>query len=107
MTMRATVQRDMATTDAYGQPGPSDWLTLGDVACFAWQGGGRRSSATPRVIEADDVGMLVPAGTDITSADRISHVYDRRGRDVFALPMYVDAVILRADHLEVRLREHR
>ena len=107
MTMRATLQRDSAEPDEYGQPGPPDWQTTAHVACWVWQGGGRRSQQTPRLIEADDVGMIVPRATDIVSGDRVLEVYDRAGTVLYENPLYADAVVRRRDHLEVRLREHR
>jgi hypothetical protein len=106
MTMRATLQRSDGTPDEYGQP-RTDWRTTAHVACWVWQGGGRRSQATPRIIEADDVGMIVPLGTDILSGDRVLEVYDRVGSLLYENPLPVDAVVRRRDHLEVRLREHR
>lgn len=107
MTMRATLQRDGARQDEYGQPGPTSWETTAHVACWAWQGGGRRSQQVPRVVESDEPTMIVPKGTDVVSGDRVLEVYDRRGTVVFENPLYVDAVVRRLDHLEVRLREHR
>ena len=107
MTMRATLQRDTARADQYGQPGPPDWQTTAHVACYVWQGGGRRSQATPRVIETDEIGMIVPKATDVVSGDRVLEVYDRVGTVLYENPLYVDAVFRRRDHLEGRLREHR
>jgi len=107
MTMRATLQRDTARDDEYGQPGPPDWQTTADVACLTWQGAGRKSQQAARTVEADEHTMLVPSGTDIVSGDRVLEVYDRRGTVLREIPLYVDAVLRRRDHLEARLREHR
>ena len=107
MTLRATLQRDTAHADEYGQPGPTDWQTTAHVACLTWQGGGRRSQQPARTVEADEHTMLVPSGTDVVSGDRVLEVYDRVGAVVREDPLYVDAVVRRRDHLEVRLREHR
>lgn len=107
MTMRATLQRDSARDDDAGVPGAPDWQTTAHVCCLTWQGGGRKSQQTQRTLEADEHTMLVPLATDIVSGDRVLDVYDRRGTVVRELPLYVDAVVRRRSHLEVRLREHR
>jgi hypothetical protein len=107
MTQRATLQRNCARVDPHGQPGSPDWQTTAHVACRIWQGAGRRSAATQRVIETDESTMLVPLTTDVASGDRVLEVCDRRGTVLYEYPIYVDAVLRRRGHLEVRLREHR
>lgn len=107
MTMRATLQRDTARTDQYGQAGPTSWHTMGHVPCYVWNGEGRMSQATPRTIEVDAISMLVPKATDIASGDRVLEVYDRRGQVLYANPLRVLEVIRRRDHLEARLNEYR
>ena len=50
---------------------------------------------------------IVPSGTDITEADRIQKVENRADtpEELFGT-MYIDAVIRRNNHFELRLRGH-
>ena len=106
MTMRASIQRDGASDNSLGSPGPSSWANLGDpVACYAWHGGSRRAFGTPIEIGTVRGSMIVPLGTDITKNDRVSTIVDRRGTEIFGA-MDIDGVETRRAHLEVRLRKN-
>jgi len=107
MTMRATLDRNAGSADAYGHKAVS-WSTFATVACYAWAGTGRArrtSHGDEMTVVTDSPGMIVPSGTDITEDDRVNVIKDRRGTTLFGT-MYIDAVLKRSDHLEVRLREY-
>lgn len=61
-----------------------------------------RSSAT--VVTAT-YRAIVPLETDVTESDRVEKVEDRAASELYG-EMYVDAVIRRKDHIELRLRGH-
>jgi len=108
MTMRVFLQRNYATKDPYGQPGPPEWQALEPVPCFAWAGSGKAKQTVHGdviTITTDQPGMIVPSGTDIVNTDRVEAVRDRRGEDLFG-EMFVDAILHRKDHLEIGLRDH-
>lgn len=48
---------------------------------------------------------IVPLETDVTESDRVEKVEDRAASELYG-EMYVDAVIRRKDHIELRLRGH-
>lgn len=106
MTMRTTIERDQATADPYGSPGPPDWQTLeSDVPCYVWAEAARKMISDTQTVTLDHPGAIVPLGTDITEEDRLASITDRRGTQLFPL-FYVDAVMRRKDHLELRLRDY-
>jgi len=108
MTMRATIERNAGTEDAYGNP-RTDWQIVGiEVPCYVWaaRGGGRRTRIGDQdQITLDLPGAIFPLATDVDHKDRLLTVVDRRGEELFAM-MYVDAVLRRRDHLQVSLREY-
>ena len=106
MTMRATIERNEAGTDAYGQPGPPDWKAIAvDVPCYAWSEGKRMRIGDEKTVVLDGPGMVLSLGTDVTEKDRIRSVSDRLDAELFDT-MYIDAVARRRDHLELRLRDY-
>lgn len=109
MIHRATIERNFATDDPLGQPGPPDWQIIGiDVPCRVWAGtgGGRRTVIENRQqVTVDMPGAIFPLDTDIDEAGRIRQVTDRRGNELFGM-MAIDGVLRRKDHLEVRIRDY-
>jgi len=49
--------------------------------------------------------MLVSLATDVTSDDRVLKVENRAGTELFPT-MYIDNVLRRPDHFELKLRDH-
>jgi len=109
MTMRALIERNYASKDPYGQPGPPDWQIIGiDIPCYAWHG----TVAARRTVIGDQQtvmfgmpGAIFPFNTDISEKDRIRSITDRLGNELFSM-MYIDAIQRRRDHLGVRLRDY-
>lgn len=113
MKYRVTFERNFSVlaarttdTDGFGQK-LEDWRELATVACHAWAGssGGKHTNAgDARTVTTDMPGMIVPKGTDVTTADRVQAIRDKAG-NVILPAMGIDAVLPRITHLEVRLRE--
>lgn len=104
MTMRATIERNGAGANALGSPGPPDWATHATVACYAWLGTGRDNFGAPIPFVNRGARAIVPAGTDVTEADRIATIKDRRGTEIFGA-MDIESVEIRSGHIELGLKE--
>jgi hypothetical protein len=112
MRMRATFERNYALlaarnedVDGFGQK-IEDWRESCTVSCHAWAGrsGGKHTTmGEVRTVTMDLPGMIVPLGTDVTTADRVQAVRDRSGAELFGI-MGIDAVLPRLTHLELTLR---
>lgn len=113
MKMRATFERNASLQaagatdlDGFGQK-LQDWRELPLVPCWAWHGassGRHTTMGEARTVTTDMPGIIVPLGTDLVETDRLRQVRDRAGNEVFGA-MGIDAVLSRATHIEVRLRE--
>lgn len=104
--MRATVQRNAAIDDGYGQKGPPIWEVLAtNVACYVWSRKRRNEIGDKMMSVVEEPGMVAPLSTDVTEDDRILTVTDRRGNQLFDT-MYINSVARRKRHLELRLREY-
>lgn len=68
----ATIQRATATTDGGGGT-TSTWATVATVACRIAPVGGGESAGTQgeRISDESTAVVTLPAGTDVTEADRI------------------------------------
>jgi len=107
MTMRLYIQRNNAMANAYGHKSPQTWEALSTTAGYVWiekedtRHGNEMSQVSARYR------AIVPSGTDVTEADRIQKVENRADtpEELFGT-MYIDAVIRRNNHLELRLRGH-
>ena len=105
MTMRAYAQRNSATRDAGGHLNVPVWGTLATIPCYAWV---RLANAFHKAeLSADETRYraIIPKSTDLTTDDRIETIKDRAGAELFPT-LYIDAVLQRRDHLELRLRDH-
>ena len=110
MTMRAFFQRNSAGADDYGQPAPQVWGAIPSAAapktpCWTWVRSGDTRHRPEVSQDSTEHRMIIPLGTDVTSDDRVEKVQDRAGTELFPT-MYIDAVLRRRDHLELRLRDH-
>lgn len=106
MTMRALIEKKIAPTDDYEQPGPPTWVIVGvDVPCYAWCDSRSTLVGDKLTVTVGALGMIVPLETDVGDEYRVREVTDRRGCRLFDV-MYVDGVSPRKDHLGVRLRDY-
>ncbi len=106
MTMRADIQRNAtATTDARGHPDAPDFQALATVACFAWTKRRQRVVDGNKIAYAEDFICAMALDTDITEADRVNQIADRRGAVLFAGPFKpLGTIQRRQQHLELRLQ---
>ncbi len=110
MTMRVTLERNAAATDAYGGPGkPGYRVQAPSVPCFVWSRTRARVMDDKKIAEVEEIAIIFPAATDVLSADRIAEVKDRRGRVLLKGPFEVIAGGPQAtgggiDHLNFKLR---
>lgn len=110
MTLRCIVQRvaDGAPEDAWGhQDASADHLTIrDDLPCFAWHDDDARDMHDGRKNAVVGlVRMIVPTDADVTVADRIVDIRDRRDRQVIAGPIEVLGVAQHGTHQEVLARQ--
>lgn len=105
MDMRLYAERNAATKDVLGHQGPPNWIGLGTFPARVWVVTGDTRHAEGLSVDASRYRAMVPLGTDITSVDRAVKVTNRRAVDLFGT-LYIDAVLPRPDHLELRMRDH-
>lgn len=104
MKHRATIERDAnATADdgEWGQKPDPDWQDhITKLACHVWYEAGREVVGTDNAV-VEGLRMIVPLGTDVTEADRVSTVTDRQENELqaFNFPARIESVGSRADHL--------
>ena len=108
--MRAFLQRNSAGADAYGQPAPPVWGAIPSTAapktpCWTWVVMGDTRHRPEVSQDSTEHRMMAPLGTDVTSDDRVLRVENRAGSELFPT-MYIDAVVRRPDHLQLKLRDH-
>lgn len=105
MRHRATVQRNAAGDDDFGQAAPPDWEDhLTALPCHVWDAADRRVIKGADDIVLTDLKLIVPLGTDITPLDQVAVVVDKRGGTILPGPVLIDDVLFRADHLVCALR---
>ena len=105
MTHRANAERDANTAkDEYNQSLPPNWQPLAVVPCFVWFPTERKVDDTTKTAQVSRLLAMAPLGTDITVADRIANVTNRRSTELFAGPLSIQTVIRKADHLLLELR---
>lgn len=107
MKHRATIERDANanTEDEWGGPQEPDWQEhLTELPCKAWFAAGREIVGQVNAV-VEDRRMIVPRRTDLTEADRVAAVTDRKGEPIpgFEGPMRIETVGGRSDHLVVYL----
>jgi hypothetical protein len=103
LTHRCTIERDQnAGTLDEGAVQAADWQAhLTDLRCRAWMSTGDEQIADgTTIVQAASVRVIVPAGTDVTDADRVASV-TYRGETYVAGPLGVRAVLRRKDHTEL------
>ena len=105
MTMRAYFQRNSASANAYGHKSPQSWGTLSITPCYAWIVTGDTRHGEVVSADATRYRAIIPSGTAVTSDDRVQKIDDRAGGNLFGV-LYIDAVLRRHDHLELRMRDH-
>ena len=107
MTMRLYLQRNSASVDAFGHPSPPTWGALSTTPGYVWVN--REDTLHTNELTAVSGRMegMVPLGTDVTEQDRVEKVENRADTptELFGM-MYIDAVIRRKNHTELRLRRH-
>lgn len=112
-TQEVTIERDMASPDAFGAQSAPDWQPLAPSPARLWWWKGSRSTdkspsnqyARPEATYDETGGdMALPAGTDITTLDRIGAVLEpATGEVVEEGPFRVVAVNRYSDHVELSL----
>lgn len=105
MTMRAYIQRNTGSANAHGHPDVS-FTALSTTPCHAWVDTADTRHTNEKTVSGTRYRGLFPLGTDVTAADQIQKITDRRGTQKFPL-MAIDAVIRRKDHLELRMRSQK
>ena len=107
MIHRATVQRNTpAGTDGFGGPGAAVWaMHIASLHCWFYAKSGREVINGEKSAVLGSHKMLIPLGTDITEADRITAIDDRLGASIMANTMRIHSVTHRHSHLELEVEE--
>ncbi len=105
MTYRGFIQRNTASDDVSGHPAPADFTALSTTPCYVWVMSGDTKHRPELSQDSSRYGGMFPSGTDVTSDDRLGKVQDRAGTQKFGV-LYIDSVLERRDHLELRMRDH-
>jgi hypothetical protein len=105
MTHRCTVERNGSPgPDGYGNARPSEWgVHISAQPCYYSQPAARGEVQGERNVNLYVHQVLVPLGVDVTTADRINGVSDRRGLSVAAGPFNITAIRRLPDHLLLSL----
>ena len=105
MVMRATVERDnSSTTDAYGHPVPETWLAhIASQPCRVWSSSRREVNDNRKEVLIESIRCAMPLGADVTEADRITSIKDRRGAELWAGPLRIDTIQHKHTHVEMDL----
>jgi head-tail adaptor len=102
LTHRCTIERRTFTSDGGGGQ-TETWANVEtDLPCRAWLESSRVESIGDRVAEVEDRRLIVPVGSDVQPADRVTVTV--RG-EAFMSEMPVSSVGRRTDHLEIVCRE--
>ncbi len=101
MIQRATIQRDTATStdDWGGSVAPTFTDHLISVPCRAWFQAGREVIDGDKTAVVEDRRIIFPKDTDVTEADRVTSVTNRKGIEILPGPMVIESVGLRQDHI--------
>lgn len=105
MTMRATIQRNMAGLNPYGDKAKADWQYYGEVPCHIWEKSGSTILENGKVVTVNMPIGIMSNIIDIDEDDRILGVADRRGRQLFGT-MYIDTILKHKDHISLRLKKY-
>lgn len=104
MTMRAVVERNAASTaDAYGGPVPPNWQAHATIACRAWSRDKKLVADGAKGALLQDLRAAFPIGADLTEADRIARIEDRRAQLLVQGPLSILTLQRRKGHLEAML----
>jgi hypothetical protein len=110
LTEQAPVERDTATTDAFGGETKTKREVVATPRCRFWwwrESGSRSPSkeyATPqRTINFTGGGIVVPRDTDIRDGDHVKEIQNPAGETLVEGPFRVVAVEQTEDHLEAAL----
>lgn len=105
MVMRCQIERAQTILDGAGGRTQS-WLAhLTDVPCRMWFRTGSEVVVSDRVRRPNMRIVIVPTDTDVTAADRVRSIVDRRAGTIFEGPAMIDSVGRRQDHIELMLTD--
>lgn len=103
MGQRCSIQRQVDVSDQGGGY-TSEWQThLEGVPCRTWFVSGAEDVRGSQMVAAAIQVLIVPLETDVTEADQIREVVDRKGLTLVRGPLRIDAMGVRRDHKELRL----
>lgn len=108
LIQQAVIERDASLSDWWGGDDGPNWQPHITVACRLWwdKSSGARSANREYVSVSRDVpvsegGMLLPSGTDVTQADRITQVLDATGNLYITGIFEIVAVLNEQTHMEI------
>jgi hypothetical protein len=105
---RCTIERDAADEDEFGAEVAADWQPhLEEQPCRFWMvrpQGEIENVSSSRTVAVEEIQLAVPAGTDVTTADRIAVVTNRLGTTLMDGPLRIDSVTVKSKFLQLSLR---
>ncbi len=104
MTMRADVERNTASgTDAHGHPVAPVFAAHETIPCFVWFNSSRDVVDGDKQAIIKDARAMFPLKADVTEADEIASIKDRKGNVIIAGRFSIDAIEPKHDHVEALL----
>lgn len=108
MTLRATVQRNTETgTDGHGQPLPPVWAAHLTAACWVYNDGKRLVTDGNKIASVEALKIALPLDIDVTDADRLTEIKDRRGYILFPGNFEIKNITRKYNHAEADLKAIR
>lgn len=99
----ATIQRANTATDAFNDVAETGWEDhLADLPCLLYSRTANEIVDRETVVALEQLKMILPRGTDVTEADRVTAVTSR-GDSILSATAQIRAVVHREDHLELVL----
>jgi head-tail adaptor len=102
LTHRCTVERRTLVSDGGGGQTETWAAVETDLPCRAWLEAANAEAVGERMAEVEDRRLIVPVGSDVQPADRVTVTV--RG-EAFMSEMPVSSVGRRTGHLEIVCRE--
>ena len=106
MVHRAVIERNTPSpaVDGYGGPGISVWAShIASMPCFASTKPARHVEDGGKDTVIEDFRMMFPITADVTDADRVANITDRRAVVKFAGPFKIETIIQTEAHKEALL----
>lgn len=105
MRHRTVIERNTEASDQSGGFTDSWTSVVADVPCRAWSVNVQEIVASDRPELINTRLVLMPAGTDVRTGDRLTSVTDRQGKVLFSGPLIVDGISEKPNYVQLTTRK--